>query len=113
MYKSTTNIWNEAKTYQDLSADWEDKTVFLCGVLSDVCVKQALNGLLKRGADVIIIDDLCQGAQLQISDILQKDCYRPFIENGQLKNITTAQFFRAQLRDKKIQHNVVHKSLGE
>lgn len=113
MYKSTTNIWNEAKTYQDLSADWEDKTVFLCGVLSDVCVKQALNGLLKRGADVIIIDDLCQGAQQQICDILQKDCYRPFTENGKLKSITTAQFFRAQLRDKKIQHHVVHKSLGE
>ncbi|MBR3676892.1 MAG: cysteine hydrolase [Alphaproteobacteria bacterium] len=113
MYKSTTNIWNEFKQYRDLQTDWSDKNVYLCGVLSDVCVKQALNGLLKQGANVTIIEDLCQGAQEQIGDILQKDVYQPFIEAGSLKCITTGQFFRKFLHEKKIQHNLVHKSLGD
>lgn len=113
MYKSTTNIWNEFKQYRDLQADWSDKNVYLCGVFSDVCVKQALNGLLKQGANVTIIEDLCQGAQEQIGDILQKDVYQPFIEAGNLKRITTGQFFRKFLHEKKVQHNLVHKSLGD
>ena len=43
MYKSTTNIWNEVTQYRDLQNDWSNKIVYLCGVLSDVCVQQALN----------------------------------------------------------------------
>ena len=113
MYKSTTNIWNEARQYQELAEDWQDKNVYLCGLLSDVCVKQAMNGLLKKGANVIIFEDLCQGAEQQISDILTEKAYRPFIEEGKLKAITSTQFFRATLRDKKIEHNLVNKSLGE
>jgi len=113
MYKSTTNLWNEVKNYRDLNDDWSDKNVYLCGLLSDICVQQAMNGLLKRGANVIILDDLCQGANKQISDIIQEDCYRPFVDSGKLKTITTAQFFRCALLQRKIQHNLVNKSLGE
>ena len=113
IFKSTTNIWNESKTYQDLAADWQGKNVYLCGVLSDVCVVQAMNGLLKRGANVIIIDDLCQGAELQITDILQKDIYQPLLQEGKIKTITTSQFFRNELHHKKIQHNLVKRSIGD
>ena len=113
IYKSTTNIWNEVKNYQVLSDNWQDKEVYLCGVLSDVCVVQAMNGLLKRGANVVIIEDLCQGAEHQMSDILQKDIYKPFLEQGKLKSITSTQYHRKQLLDKKIQYNVVNKSRGE
>lgn len=113
MYKSTTNIWNEVNQYQDLQDNWNDKNVYLCGVLSDVCVKQALDGLLERGANVTILSDLCQGAEYQISDILAKTPYRPFIETGRLKNISTAQFFRGTLLNKKVHHQHVTKSLGE
>ena len=113
MYKSTTNIWNEVKNYQTLAESWQDKTIYLCGVLSDVCVQQAMNGLLKRGANVIILEDLCQGAQMQISDILQIDPYQRFVESGQLKSMTTAQFFRSQLLSKKIEHNLVNRAIGE
>lgn len=112
VYKSTTDIWNEAKNNQDLNIDWKGKDVYLCGVLSDVCVVQAMNGLLKRGANVIVIEDLCQGAELQMSDILQKDVYRPFIDKGKIKTITTTQFYRAQLLDKKIQYNLVNQRKG-
>lgn len=113
MYKSTTNIWNEVRHYADLAADWHDKEVYLCGVLSDVCVQQAMNGLLKKGANVVILEDLCQGAQRQIGDILQDEVYRPFIESGKLKTINSAQFFRQNLIEKKIEHNLVNKTLGE
>jgi len=113
MYKSTTNIWNEIRQYRDLAADWYGKEVYLCGVLSDVCVKQAMNGLLKKGALVVILEDLCQGLNRQIGDILQDEAYRPFIESGKLKNINSAQFFRKNLIEKKIEHNLVNKTLGE
>ncbi len=113
MYKSTTNIWNEARAYRDLSENWEGKEVYLCGVLSDICVMQAMNGLLKRGAKAIILEDLCAGKDRQINDIIQDEAYRPFINEGRLASITSAQFFRRTLLDKKIQHNIVTKSLGE
>ncbi len=113
LYKSTTNIWNEAHSYSILREDWSDKDVYLCGVLSDVCVQQAMNGLLKRGANVILLEDLCQGLNRQIGDILQDDVYRAFIESGKLKSITSPQFFRKSLIEKKIAHNLVNKALGE
>ena len=113
MYKSTTNIWNEAHAYRDLAANWADKEVYLCGVLSDICVLQAMHGLLKRGANVVILEDLCQGIKRQTGEILRDDKYLPFIEQGKLKSITSAQFFRAALLDKKIQHNLVNRSFGE
>lgn len=113
IFKQTLNIWNEAKNFCVLNEDWQDKNVYLCGLLSDICVQYAMNGLLKRGANVIILDDLCQGLDKQISDIFKEDKYRPFIEEGKLRSITTAQFFRSALLDKKIQHNLVNKNLGE
>ena len=113
IYKSTTNLWNERYQYQVLAEDWHGKNVFLCGLYSDVCVEQALNGLLKKGANVTILSDLCQGAQRQIGDIMEQSYYKPYIDNGLLRTITSAQFFRSQLHNKKVQHNLVTKSLGE
>jgi len=113
MYKSTTNIWNESKAYNDLAEEWYDKDVYLCRVLSDICVKQAMNGLLKKGANVIVLDDLCMGLNQQISDILQEEIYQPFIKTGKLKNITSAQFFRGALLEKKLKHNLVNRAMGE
>jgi len=113
IYKSTTNIWNEKNTYDILSQDWQNKEVYLCGVLSEICVYQALKGLIKRNANVIIIEDLCKGINAQISDILEHQDFQEHIKRGQLKSITSAQFFRTALLDKKIEHNLVHKTLGD
>lgn len=107
LYKSTTNIWHEKNTYQILSQSWQDKEVFLCGVLSDICVVQAMNGLLKRGAKVIVLEDLCRGSEQQIPEIINDNIYRRFIDNGQLRSLTAAQFFRGVLLEKKIEHNLV------
>lgn len=103
IFKSTTNIWHEKKTYPLLSADWQDKEVFLCGVLSDICVVQAMDGLLKRGAGVTLLEDLCCGANRQISEIVENDVYRSFIESGRLGIQTSAQLFRATLLQKKLE----------
>lgn len=113
IFKSTTNIWNEKNTYDILSQDFANKDVYLCGVLSEVCVYQAMKGLLQRGANVIVIEDLCKGLNAQISDILEHPDFQEVILNGQLKSITSAQFFRSQLLEKKIEHNLVHKTWGE
>ena len=102
MYKSTTDIWNETAQYRTLQQDWTDCNVYLCGVFSEVCVKNALDGLLKRMAHVIVVEDLCRGAEQQIDEILQKDAYRPFVEAGYLCRITMTQFFRKNLHRKKI-----------
>ena len=72
-----------------------------------------MKGLLQRGANVIVIEDLCKGLNAQISDILEHPDFQEVIRNGQLKSITSAQFFRSQLLEKKIEHNLVHKTWGE
>ncbi|MBR5154433.1 MAG: cysteine hydrolase family protein [Alphaproteobacteria bacterium] len=110
IYKSTTNIWNEEKTYQNLACQYNDKTdVYLCGVLSDICVKEAMDGLLKKGANVIVLEDLCKGLNEEITDILAKPDYRAFVEAGKLKSMTTQQFFRTELLKKKIEYNMVRR----
>ena len=81
--------------------------------MSDICVVQAMNGALKKGANVIVIEDLCKGLNREITNILQDEVYKPFIDNGKLKSITTKQFFRTALLEKKIQHNLVRRELGE
>ena len=101
IFKSTTNLWNEVKQYRFLDENFRDDNVYICGVLSDVCVQQAMNGFLKRGANVILFNDLCQGINYQISDILADEKYRSYVESGKLRCITSSQFFRSSLHDKK------------
>ena len=72
-----------------------------------------MKGLLKRGANVIIIEDLCKGINAQVRDILEHPDFQAVKESGQLKSITMAQFFRTHLLDKKIEHNLVYKQRGE
>ena len=108
IFKGTTNIWHEKHNCAILSTEWQNKKVYLCGVLSDVCVKEAMDGLLKRGAEVCILEDLCLGLNRQIGDILNDEVYRPFINAGKLHSITSTQFFRTCLLEKKTQHNLVH-----
>ena len=107
LYKSTTNLWNEEKTYALLQQDWKGKEVYLCGVLSDICVKQAMNGFLSRGAKVTVLEDLCMGANQQMPEIIQQPAYQKAVEKGYLKMMTSKQFFRMALNEKKCQFNLV------
>lgn len=107
IFKSSTNIWNEEKYYPILQQNWQGKNVYLCGLLSDVCVEQAFDGFLKRGANVTLFDDLCQGAQKQLPEIISDNKYRQHIERGQLRLMTTSQFFRRILNEKKQQFNLL------
>lgn len=112
LYKSTTNIWNEVNQYAVLQQDWRGKDVYLCGLLSDICVQQAMDGFLRRGAKVTVLEDLCQGAQKQIPEILNEEKYEYPIREGLLRHITGAQFFRAILLEKKLNHNLINASRG-
>lgn len=108
LYKSTTNIWNEERNYALLQQDWKGKNVYLCGVLSDVCVRQAMDGFLKRGAKVSVLEDLCMGAQKQMSEIVSEPQYNQVREERQLRLITSAQFFREAIAERKQQLQVLN-----
>ncbi len=112
LYKSTTNLWNEEKTYAVLQQDWKGKEVYLCGVLSDICVKQAMNGFLSRGAKVTVLEDLCMGANQQMPEIIQQPAYQKAVEAGALRMMTSQQFFRQVLNEKKCLFNIYQNQLG-
>ena len=93
IYKSTTNLFNEVPQYPFLSEDFTQTHIFLCGVLSEVCVKQALDGFLERGATVTLIEDLCQGLNEQIKDLIRHTYYRPYLQSGKLHTVQSHELF--------------------
>ena len=105
LYKSTTDIWNELTNYKLLQQDWKGKEVYLAGVLSDICVRKAMDGFLRRGAKVTIFADLTQGLAVQTPEIVAAPQYAEAVDKGYLRHITSAQFFRARLLEKKQQVN--------
>lgn len=112
-FKSTTNLWNEVNQYALLQQDLRDKEVYLCGLLSDICVQQGMDGFLRRGAKVTVLEDLCQGAVRQIPEIISEPKYGRLLEEGRLRHITGAQFFRSILLEKKLNYNLVNSSRGK
>lgn len=112
LYKSTTNLWNEVNQYAVLQQDWRDKDVYLCGLLSDICVQQGMDGFLRRGANVTVLEDLCQGAVKQIPEVISEPKYERLVAEGRLRHINSAQFFRSILLEKKLNHNLVNTSRG-
>lgn len=112
LYKGTTDMWQEAYAYPVLQQDWKGSEVYLGGVLSDVCVKQAMDGFLSRGAKVTLLEDLCQSAEKQVPEIVSDAQYRGAVQNGALRHITAAQFFRSELLSKKIMINTVYNQKG-
>ncbi|MCX4349825.1 MAG: cysteine hydrolase family protein [Alphaproteobacteria bacterium] len=107
-FKSTTNLWNEVNQYAALQQDLRGKNVYLCGLLSDICVQQGMDGFLRRGAKVTVLEDLCQGMNKQIPEIVSEPKYQKFVEEGLLRHITSAQFFRSILLEKKLNYNLVN-----
>ncbi len=107
LYKSSTDMWNETPNYSMLQEDWQDREVYLAGVLTDVCVKEAMDGFLKRGASVTLFNDLTRGLSMQTEELLQQPEYREVVKCGQLRQINSPQFFRRMLLEKKQFHNRV------
>lgn len=106
LYKSTTNIWNEENNYTLLRQDWRDKDIYLCGLLSDVCVREAMDGFLNRGAKVTLLEDLCKGVRQQLPEIIAEPQYAEFLTGGQLRMMNSAQFLKMILNEKKQQFNL-------
>lgn len=103
LYKSTTNIWNELPNYKPLQEDWKNREVYLAGVLTDVCVRQAMEGFLQRGAQVTLLEDLMQGLNHQSSDLMTEPKYGKAVVQGALRTMTSSQFFRLCLLQRKQQ----------
>lgn len=107
IYKSSTNLWNEEKNYPLLQQNWSGKEIFLCGLLSDMCIHEAMDGFLSRGAKVTLFEDLCKGAKKQLPEIIREGPYCSYLEAGRLRLMTSGQFFRMILNEKKQQYNLV------
>ncbi len=83
----------------------EQTEVCVTGVASDYCVHDAMLGLLKRGASVVVLSDLVKGIGTpvegrapsgKIEDVLKLDVFKPFVEAGKL-NVMTSKEYLAKL----------------
>lgn len=84
-YKPVFDMWEEEEPTRD--AFWDTKTdytVYVCGVATDVCVLQAVRGLLDRGFKVVVLEDLTRGIIENALEYLTNECAAEY-ETGQLK----------------------------
>lgn len=65
-------IW---ENLDDFLSSWKNKKIeiYIMGVASDFCVKYAIDGYIKRGFDVFVIQDLTLGIKKEIIDVLKED----------------------------------------
>jgi len=85
LYKPTVNVWAETSQYACLNQDFADKDVYLAGLVTEICVKNALDGLLAKGAkSVTLFDDLTGGLKLSARELCNGEEYKQYIENKQL-----------------------------
>ncbi len=99
--KSGYDIWHEEVKYPELQQNWQGKEVYLAGLVSDVCVQKAMDGFLERGAKVTVFEDLTQGLKKNINEIVAEDKYIDYVAGGKLRLMTTKQFMRGMLAEKK------------
>lgn len=98
LYKSTVNIWKETFQYDCLNQDFTNKDVYLAGLVTEICVKNALDGLLARNyKSVILFDDLTGGLKQTAKELCQSNEYKPYIENKQLFVANSYDFIKTAL----------------
>ena len=87
--KPVFDVWvNDADMKKAISGFAPNDTrVFLFGVASDFCVRQAIAGYLIRGYNVSVIADLCMGIVKQIDQVASE------FNSKKLQIITTKGFY--------------------
>lgn len=93
LIKATTNLWAEEHQYPTLKEDLKNTTFYVAGVCSDICVIQAIDGMLKRGAAVVVLRDLTKGFTREIDEVVKTPIYRRLIARGQLKIVNSQDVF--------------------
>lgn len=83
--KATTNLWAEEYQYPNLKKDLKNTTFYVAGVCSDICVIQAIDGLLQKGGNVVVLRDLTKGLSKETDAVVQTPYYQKLIARGQLK----------------------------
>lgn len=85
LIKATTDLWKEEHQYPNLKEDLKNTTFFVGGVCSDICVIEAIDGMLKKGANVVVLRDLTKGLMKEIDEVVKTPHYQKLIARGQLK----------------------------
>ena len=94
--KNTYDMWAETIDKVDNKVLEGLKNVTIIGVASDICNKAALDGWLKQGVRVTIIDDLTRGIFEQTKEVIAQPKYQVARRTGML-NITTSTDFLKKL----------------
>lgn len=88
----------------------KDTEVVMMGVASDYCVHDAMLGYLQRGASVVVLEDLVKGIGTDvpgrsktgdIHDVVLLDVFKPYLDSGQLKVLTSQQVMQNIRQEKK------------
>ena len=98
--KSTYDMWGGSLDTVRGDICTQTKEVVLFGVVSDICVKAGISGWLKRGATVIVLEDLTRGIVKQTREVVQEAPFKKAIARGQLK-ITTSRRFLQQFQNER------------
>lgn len=97
LMKNTTNLFNDAHQYPFLNQNFRFDQIYIAGVCADICVEQAIDGFLKRRADVTIFLDLTKGLIKQMPQVLDQQKYG--IKRMDRLRAMTTQEFQKQIGD--------------
>lgn len=92
--KNTYDMWAETidKISPDILAQTRDVVLF--GVASDICNKAGIEGWLKKGIAVTVLEDLTRGIFKQTRDVLKEEPFKKAIKKGTLKIMRSENFLR-------------------
>lgn len=92
--KDTYDMWKGSPEGVCSSIVSQTKEVVLIGVASDICNRAAMEGWLKNGASVIILEDLTRGIFKQTPQIIAEPSYATAVASGQLKMMNSRSFLQ-------------------
>jgi len=78
IYKDRFNVFEGSPHTDDIVDEIDPDRVFVYGVATDVCVDQAIEGLLETGAEVYAVEDAVKGIDPEASD----NCMAEWIQEG-------------------------------
>ena len=97
IYKSTVDIWNEVSQYRCLNKDFKDSQIYISGLITEVCVKHALDGFLQRKAGkVFLLSDLIGGLNQTAEDLFLSEEYTDYVNHKSLCMLSSSDFLNGE-----------------
>ncbi|MDL2295943.1 isochorismatase family protein [Lachnospiraceae bacterium OttesenSCG-928-E19] len=93
--KGQFDVWAKPKKMEMALREHtsQNTQIAICGVASDYCVRDAINGYLMRGYNVAVISDLCQGIGRQIDQVVNEE-FGEYVKTKKLVLMTAAQWIK-------------------